>query len=145
MALIGFGAFLFVSGAVAVFSPLVLVALAAASIGSVLSDQPLPDQAVAVIIVAGPIAMMIGLTLMLGGTVQLVKEQRPQVKVNTDAIAIAVTQAMEPAVEAIKNLTVSEPTETVKTAPEIDEAMMVEARRRLVAELANQVGVGEMS
>jgi len=131
---------LFVGGAVAVFSPLMLIAVFAASFELALEGDS--ADVGSTILVLGSLAMAAGLPMMLIGTARVVEVQSqtdiskhiPQPQLDPETIANAITAAMEPTVDAVRELAASEPAE--ESDPTLDEAVMAEARRRLVAELS---------
>ena len=132
MGLVIWGALLFVGGAVAAFSPLMLIEVFTVSIELALEGES--GDVGSKILIFGMLAMTAGLPMMLMGTARLIEVPSPT-DVSTDTIADAITEAMLPAVEAIKELAVSEPDEG--TDPVLDEEVLAEARRRLVAELSD--------
>ena len=145
MSLVIWGALFFVGGAVAVFSPLMLIAVFTASFELALEGES--GDVGSTILLFGTLAMAAGLPMMLVGTARLIEVPSPTdvskyipQPSDTDTIANAITEAMAPAVEAIKELAVSEPAET---DPVLDEEVMAEARRRLVAEIAGAHPVTE--
>ena len=140
MGLVIWGALFFVGGAVAVFSPLMLIAVFTASFELALEGES--GDVGSTILIFGTLAMTAGLPMMLVGTARLIEVPSPTdvskyipQPSDTDTIANAITEAMAPAVEAIKELAVSEPAE--ETDPVLDEEVIAEARRRLVAELSD--------
>ncbi len=143
MGLVIWGALLFVGGAVAVFSPLMLIAVFVASFELALEGES--GDVGSIILVFGTLAMMAGLPMMLVGTARLVEVPSPTdvskyipQPSDTDTIANAITEALEPTVVAIRDMTVAQNPEPIEEPePVLDERVMAVARRRLLAELSN--------
>ena len=135
MGLVIWGALLFVGGAVAAFSPLMLIAVFTASIELALEGES--GDVGSIILIFGMLAMTAGLPMMLMGTARLIEVPSPT-DVSTDTIANAITDAMSPAVVAIRDMTVAQNPEPIEEPePVWDERVMAVARRRLLAELSN--------
>ena len=129
----------------AAFSPWVLVAVFAVSLELALEGGDSADVGTPLLIL-GTAAMMTGLPMMLVGTVRFSQSQQPQTDISkyipqpsdTDTIANAITEALEPTVVAIRDMTVAQNPEPVEEPePVLDERVMAVARRRLLAELSN--------